>query len=345
MCDASGDGMLALPIEFYGLDYVIATYKLMNTGQFLILTDGVNVRVNITFPNDFIYNNVTYSRQKPLIVTIRSSSGFYIKADEDLTGTIITASQPIMVISGTSCISGSPSDENQCANMVEQLLPSPLLGKSYILSTLANAKLGDLYRVVAAYNNTNVQIQHHSKNYTLLQGTFYEFGISNDSMTYVACDKPCLVVQYTYGVSDNDINDKLVMVMPPAIENYDFLNVITIPERLADEKYLTSNAILITVPDKHKSDLTLNGKLLDDVDWKYFNAVNNVTYAIATINMDIGINIISHDHYIPYGLIQHGSGKFGSSYGLIGNIKVPKVTKCKYVRLSFNITFNEQCSR
>ena len=330
MCDASGDGMLALPLQFYDRQYVIATYRVMNTGQFLILSNGISAVVNISFPYDFIYNNVTYSRQNLLTVTIQMSKGFYIEAKSDLTGTIITSDQSIAVITGSTCATGSSSHARQCSNMMEQLLPNSLLGKSYILSPLSDGRSIDVFRVVAAHNNTNVQIQYHNTNHTLLQGEFYELEISNHNITHLACDKPCLLVQYTYGRSGNNSKDQLVMVTPPAIENYDYLNIITIPEKFANENRLTSNLISITIPDKQKNDLNLNGKPLDNVDWKYIKTGNNVTYAVATINVDPGINVIKHTHYAHYGLIQHGIGQSGSTYGLSGNVRVPKITQCKY---------------
>ncbi|RDD35988.1 Tyrosine-protein phosphatase Lar, partial [Trichoplax sp. H2] len=275
----------------------------------------------ISFPSNTNYGGQTYSRNRNLTINLLPNQGFFFQIAQDLTGTIIYSNKDISVLAGNLC-ANVPTSNRYCEPLQEHYMPSKYLGQNYILSTFTGRAAGDIYRIVAAYDNTTVRLQSASSNYKLSRGEFTQFELASGSDSFLTCDKPCLVVQYAKGNKADLKRADPFMTIVPAIEQYSNNLVITVPS-LFTTLNINPNYVLITIQDKYKDGLMLNGKVLQGISWRQVttNDVSNV-YSTASINVPIGTSRLTHnDSSIIYGAIQYGWASGSIGYGSFGDIQ------------------------
>lgn len=317
----SADGYLALPTISYGKQYIIATYTPKSLSQFLITASQDQTKISIIFSRNVVYNGNTYSKNKQLIFTMQASQSFYYGYDEDLTGTVINANKNVAVLAGNRC-ANVPVGSNKCEVLIEQFLPTRTLGMNYVLTSFADRIAGDIFRVVAAYDNTKVQMHLNGQIRTISQGSYTEFELASDSGMYLNCSKPCVVAQYNKGHVSNDDHAEPMMILIPAINQYQssytFFSVIT------REDEVTDRYVNIAILDSQKSGLRMDGNTLQhlhDVVWRQVTTKFG-TYAVTAISIEDGRHVINHiNPNVYFSLIQYGYGRT-LSYGFLAGVKL-----------------------
>ncbi|EDV21445.1 uncharacterized protein TRIADDRAFT_60085 [Trichoplax adhaerens] len=323
-----------LPVQFYGKEYVIATYTPLIYGHMLIISKDANTQVEISFPSNTNYGGQTYSRNRNLTINLLPNQGFFFQIAQDLTGTIIYSNKDISVLAGNLC-ANVPTSNRYCEPLQEHYIPSKYLGQNYILSTFTGRAAGDIYRIVAAYDNTTVRLQSASSNYNLSRGEFTQFELASGTDSFLTCDKPCLVVQFAKGTNADLKGADPFMTIVPAIEQYSNNLVITVPS-LFTIYNINPNYVLITIQDKYKDGLMLNGKVLQGISWRQVttNDVSNV-YSTASINISIGTSRLTHnDSSMTYGAIQYGWASGSIGYGSFGDIQWSTMFSCKSIEFT-----------
>ena len=161
----------------------------------------------------------------------------------DLTGTLIKADKPIVVISGHMC-GQIPLGERACDLLSVQIPPHTTWGYTFLLSPLSNRNTGDFYRFATLLDNTQVDItcvDAGGSNPTTTSmtlnaeqgsnhGTFetHPGGGCVNVLKYccLQASNPVVVAQYSYGHGADegcgklpgDLGDPFMILIPPVVQ-------------------------------------------------------------------------------------------------------------------------------
>ena len=304
----STDGFLALSCDgmtvesdFKRYDYVILSAELTGTddnpqtnSEFLIIPCEDNTRIDIT-PTQLVTvdgpdfsttqfgpgASVSTAQWRNQVGNVRPNAGrtLLIWHSNDLTGTHIRGTKPLVVFSGHQCAQ-VPTGVSACDHLIEQIPPHTTWGYTFLLNPLALRESGDYYRVATVYDNTNVTITcvdeggnttmtlpglslnsavtPIGKNFDTFQ-TENPNGMGTTPCTHpfirkfcsLQATNPVIVAQYSQGHSvdtactaSTDFGDPFMSVIPPVIE---YLNNYTISSITAESGPFPSRYVSISV--------------------------------------------------------------------------------------------------
>ena len=227
----------------------------------------------------------------------------------DLTGSVITASQPVAVFGGhEEAVVG----EGCCAEHLEQqLFPVSTWGQRY-LAARSEPRGGSVehWRVVAATDGTVITTdppQPDSGQFTLNRGEFHEI-VSQDSFE-ISATAPVMVGQYLIsqeGTGDN-VGDPALILAPPLEQLRSDYQVIT-PEGYSSN--------WLTIARLAGEAVTLDDAVLPN---NRFRAFGSGQFEFAWIQVEAGVHHLSSEQ--PFSLSVYGySGAV--SYGYPGGLNL-----------------------
>ena len=133
----------------------------------------------------------------------------FLHSEADLTGTKVTGSCYLSVISGHQC-AFYPANVPSCDGIMEQIPPTETWGFNFFLSPLAKRQSAG-YRFIAGADNTVVTRMCNGlepDNFTLTQaGNFREVLVNMPTYCHVGSNQPLLVAQYSLGHEYGGRND------------------------------------------------------------------------------------------------------------------------------------------
>ena len=300
----STDGFVALSCDgmtvendFRRYDYVILSAEVVVTddnpqtnSEFLIIPCEDNTRIDITptrlvtvDASDFSTTQFGPGAAGPTaqwrnqVGNVRPNAGrtLLISHSNDLTGTHIRGTKPLIVFSGHQCAQ-VPTGVSACDHLVEQIPPHTTWGYTFLLNPLAFRESGDYYGVATVHDNTDITITcvDEGGNTTMtlpsisLSSAVTPRGSNFDTFqTQDANKRPCppfirkfcslqatnpvIVAQYSQGHSvvtactgRTDFGDPFMSVIPPVIQ---YLNNYTISSITAEAGSFTSRHVGISV--------------------------------------------------------------------------------------------------
>ncbi len=336
----SSDAFLVLPTQSLGKDYIVLAYK--NDGyfasqlgrtpsQFAAVAVEDSTLVNIqpttkTYANGDLPQEVLLNKGQVYLVQAEISTA---NPTGDLTGTIVTANKPIALFAGhqratlpVEAFIGatSPSRDFLC----EQIPPIQAWGKSAFIvpfpkpAQITNSGF-DIYRVLAANNNTNVYF-NKTLVATLNRGQYYEAPI-NQAGTITA-NGPILVAQYKKTSNDGGasyISDPFMMIIPPEeqfIENCKLINIqaYEIQENFQYTKVYLEHYITLVVPQDALTSTKIDGAVVSPGLYKQ---IPNSSFYYANVLVSEGQHTVNSTK--PIGVYAYGYGP-ANSYGYIGGM-------------------------
>ena len=139
---------------------------------------------------------------------------------DDLTGTKIVTDKPVSVLSGHQC-GNVPVNVDYCDHLIEQVPPTTLWGRVYYTAPLATRRSYTI-KVLAAYNSTvvNIYCSNTRVSYNVNEGDSVTYTVLNREYCSVHSDKRLLVVQFSHGQDDDNINGDPMMTLVPATNQY-----------------------------------------------------------------------------------------------------------------------------
>ncbi len=299
------DAFLVLPVHSLGRDYLAISYQGANLGlpsHVAIVGVEDNTRVAIRSPIDI----PGYPAGVPFTVNLNRMETFYFRSAfrEDLTGTRITSDKPIGVTSGAQC-AFVPDWVAACDHLVEMVPPIGAWGTSFITYPLAQKLRGDMIRVLASVDNTEVLVNNVSVA-TLSEGDYYEEIMLEASL--IETSKPALVAQYALGQGmDGVLSDPFLMQIPPTeqfLDNYIFAT----PDPGFDHHFAN-----IVIPTSQVGTFRLNGESYSAL----FTTIGSTGYSGAQIELLPGSQVVSAS--APFGLYVYGFAR-AESYGYPGGM-------------------------
>ena len=240
--DATSDGYLAIPVSSLGREYIIASYGdmgAMYSGRYPSETGIVAAydKTKVTF--ELGGNNLTRTAggMKPGEIATKTlnegdvwmfSSG---TNEGDLTGSKITSTKPVAVVSGNYC-TNIPITNKWCDYTVEMDLPVYTWGLNYHVGKVPGRKRAPLLRVFAKEPNTQVFRDNKAIGYIQQSGGLIGKGYleirlvpfeATPRSAVISGDKPIGVTLYNCGVEEDGDpmpnSDPFVMAQTP-MEQY-----------------------------------------------------------------------------------------------------------------------------
>ncbi|XP_078660061.1 IgGFc-binding protein-like [Branchiostoma floridae x Branchiostoma belcheri] len=335
---ASSDAYLALPTDGLGTEYFVSCSSIVrnyNSEGFLDIPSefgvaGVHDGTTVTIvPSQAVtFDGQNYAAGQEFSVRLDRFETLQVQASEDLTGSKITASHPVAVLSGNLFAFCRPMDETQRGtgdHIVEMIPPVDTWGKEFVTVPLAMHTGGDLFRVVAARDNTQVNVTNENTT-TLNAGEFWEIDVPSDEYRHVTSSEPVLLVQYSKtGASDSTDTDPFMMIIPPVAQfqsEYTFATVELVLTTAVPGSRSTHHINLV-VRSADKAGLLLDGQRLpSDTDW---HDVPGTDYAAAQMTISAETHTVRHLSPIStIGLFSYGFVK-PESYGYPGGLRLARI--------------------
>ncbi|MBS1913147.1 MAG: hypothetical protein JST22_14255 [Bacteroidetes bacterium] len=223
----TSDGMLVLPTNALGRNYIVASYAAVIGG-----TQELPSQLMVIAP----YNNTTVTIDQPMgtpnhtagqTVTLTMNRGDVYSAmtlgyGGDMSGAVIHSNKPVAVTAGQAC-TYIPNQINFCCcdHLSEMMLPTHAWGTKYQAVPLATRMKGDFYRVFAGADSAVVSI-NGAKYTTLLKAGggeglgWFEYRAETKDPVEFTANKPIMVAQYNPSQAyDNVPSDPFYQVLMP----------------------------------------------------------------------------------------------------------------------------------
>nr|WP_236994331.1 IgGFc-binding protein [Methylomicrobium sp. RS1] len=326
------DAYLGLPTDLAGTEYIVPSFPsakktLSSELQVVAHEDGTVVTFTPTRATVKGRDVKSVQAGKSAQFTLNRLQSIQFKAKggypADLTGSIITASKPISVFGGHQC-GVVPSKSLACDHMVEQIPPTNTWGTSFFTTPLATRKKGDVFRILAANDGTEVQLD--GDNVALLKkGKFKDVDLASGSFHQIQTSKPALVVQYSKGQSVDGVpSDPFMMIIPPA-EQFGSDYVVSTP---ASEPVSFVNYINIVAPTSQLAGLRLDGEPISASAFLIpFTPIGATGYSGAQVSVNINAHTINHLlPNVPFGVYSYGFAS-SDSYGYPGGSRLAKIAE------------------
>lgn len=303
---ASTDAYLGLPIDVLGLEYLVSSYTpSLSSSPSQIVVVGVydNTAVTIT-PKA---SAGPHSAGQPFTVNLNKNQTYYLESSGDLTGSYIKSNTPVGVFSGVKC-TNIPVNKSACDHIEEMIPPVATWGKSFITVPLATRTRGDIFRILASEDNTEILIDGVNV-ITLNKGEFLETTLTKSSI--ITSSSPTLLTQFSASSSfDGVTSDPFMMLVPPSeqfLSKYSFTT-------LGQDVGFVNSFVNVVIPTESINSLELNKSVVDPT---LFSPIGQSGFSGAQILIPAGSHTIAAD--VPFGIYVYGFGSY-DSYGYTGGM-------------------------
>ncbi|VDI25746.1 Hypothetical predicted protein [Mytilus galloprovincialis] len=313
------EGFLVIPLEFLSTNYVIPSFFVQPEAYFYRHTDSLfaigalysNTTINITLQIDdgsITYDGANYTTNQTISIVLNENTIFQLSHDTDLTGTTISASKPIAIVSGNRCNTVAtlkPDSSFYCQPFMEMILPVNQLDNAYVIPKLA-LRVNSTVRILAV-NNTEVTIQQDDSiisTRTIMSSAFIDF--QYDNISSVCSMSDIMVIIYPEDQQNTLIGSFMMTVtgIHQYLYEYDFI----VP-------YVRfENFISITVNSDEINGFILDDQLLNVHD--VFNITHN-----SDLFSSFSLPISQGEHYIVHATkARFGLWVYGDNYGYQGGM-------------------------
>lgn len=303
------DAFLALPIDALGSAYYAIGYygsTSANPSQAAIVGVHDDTTIEIVSPartssaQANVKQTIKLNKMETFLLSAYSTSN-------DITGTKITSDKPIAVTSGSKCSIIPKELTNGCDHLVEMLPPVNSWGKSFITYPLETRKKGDLIRILAGEDETEIVVNGRLVK-TLNAGGYFDLMPSNE-FNLINTSKPSLVAQYALTtLYDGVVGDPFMMLIPPVEQSLSSYTFAT------SDQNIESHYINVVIRTTGIETLILDGSVILPT---MFTLIGDGVYSAAKIKIDSGTHSIKAS--IPFALYVYGFGDY-ESYGYPGGM-------------------------
>ena len=302
-----------LDIDGLGTEYYVMGFngRFGEGSQFSVTAVADNTVVTIT-PSTSINGNPA---GVPFTVTLNAGESvkFNSAADQDVTGTRITATGDVAVFGGAACTQ-VPLGVAACDHLVSQNFSTDNYGDRFLISdNFGGGSDSDLVRVMAATDGTEVFVNGVSQG-TINAGQFLTIDRIGDAI--ITASNPVMVGQYMRGQEGTrDIGDPGFAIVPAEdqwLQSYAFSTPV------GSEAY-PDNFLNIAILSTDVGSLRLNGMSFDT---SMFTTVG--AYSVGNVAIPVGFGTISAA--IPFLAMIAGFSGFDSYFSAIATSFSPGVS-------------------
>jgi hypothetical protein len=273
--------------------------------------EGSQVMIHATADNTAV--TFTPKGSAPINVVLRAGETYkYAGGNADLTGSSVTATNPVAVFGGHEC-TNIPDSFAACDTLIEQMIPTNRLSSSYLVAASDPAVRsktpgnGDLVRVIATTDNTSVSVNGVTVA-TLNAGDVHQFELSQTDGLGAAIDAsaPVMVAQYLTGQDYlGGINTDPAMSLVPGTDTWLDDYRLATP---AGAQAFTNNYAAIVIETLDLLSLLLDG---NPVNTSSFTGIGGTAFSRGLVDLPIGLFTMSAAS--PF-LLMLGGGEWYDSY-------------------------------
>ncbi len=325
----TSEGLLALPTNVLGREYIIASYGAVIgvsqelPSQYMVIAPYNGTVVSIYHP----HRTPNHAAGESFTVELDSGdvwSAMTVGYAGDMSGAIIRSNKPIAVIAGQQC-AYIPNLLNFCCcdHIVETMLPTSAWGKTYHAVPFETRQKGSFFRIFAKEPNTKLSINGVPYSTLSTVGGEEGFGwleyraLGKDVVEFSA-DKPIYVAQYNPSqYYDNVPSDPFYLMLTP-VEQYHNRLTFSTPGEGFRKNFLN----LVCDEDGYQQiEITVAGENQWEPLWKmegvgvpkkFPSKINGKEYLGVSIDMKLGVYQMRGPS--PFGGHLYGFSSF-TSYG------------------------------
>lgn len=307
----TADTSVIYPVQQWGTEYYIYTPQMGPPDQykeFSIANQGILNTVEIQFNGMVTWEGQQYSQGSKLVFDLQPFESVQIQSKEDLTGSKISANQPVAVFTGHSCTWYF----TDCNHVYEQLLPVSSWGKEFVVATLAYTKPSSRFDTVIIQASENTEIQITSQDGTaspkqIVAGETLFINLPYPNSLHFTTDKGVQVLyEFNGGINQNgETNDPFLITVLPTDR---FSTSYTM-----DSQVGFNNEALIIAQTNNLGKLTLdNNQLPNNIQWTQAGK-SKYSWAQISYGEGTGFHQASHPDS-PFALYSFGVSK-DNGYG------------------------------
>ena len=342
----SADSFLALPPHDLGAasyTYIAAMIHTQNSSEdgrpIHSLVGIVSVEndtlLTITPTHDMTIGGESVEAGDSINVTLHRAETLLIAFVGDLTGTKVTSTRPISFFSGDQC-PRIPRGQAACDQIVEQLPPVEAWGRQFITAPLKTRKRFDVFRIVAASNDTIVSItctlpsgrQGYVDVFALNEGGFTDVQVSSREFCWMEAEKSILLLQFAVGQNVDLVYGDPFMALVPAVSQY--TNSFTLPVVNSAINDFTHYLNIIIPAEHYQPDqIFLDGQSLQSRELDFVAIVRNgetMAYGSQVTVSATTHTLIHRNSTGRIGVMSYGFDH-GASYGHIGGMRLPQFSE------------------
>eukprot|EP01135_Chromosphaera_perkinsii_P001584 Nk52_evm54s207 gene=Nk52_evmTU54s207 len=302
----SSYGYLAIDRNHWGRHYVVLSMpnenfsedgvEQMFVGSLTLIAQHDSTRI-VVIPSC----NVSLPEESPdfedgkLHITLNMGESYLIQAADfdglDLSGTWISASEPVAAFTGHSC--SSLQSESYCSSFAKQLTPTSKCGNAFLMAPFAGGAEGFFLKIVTLQSNTSVQLSpgiahtiEHARGSLFMQ-------FEDNQPLVMASSKPIIAMQFAKGIpkqereSTNKLGDILPLLLIPTkyfAREYDVFRLTTWDTKVA-----------MIIGNEAKNSVVVNG-ITPTIEWMPIGDDENVygNFSIADIRGNSSPNATFH---------------------------------------------------
>lgn len=307
------DAFLGLPTDILGTEYLVLSHEnvnIVNANQFGIVAAVNGTVVSIT------PSMAAGARPAgvPFDINLNQGQTYQLRNTAnlgDLSGTVITSTQPIAVFGSHQCANIPDGNTTACDHIVEQLPPTSTWGQSFVTMPLATRRNGDTFRFLAQNNGTAVSV-NGTVVATLNRGQVHERLINGPAS--ITSTAPILVAQFSNGSSfDGVTSDPFMMLIPPFEQ---FLGNYTITTPASG---FATNFVNVVAPNSAVGSITLDGV---PIPASAFTPIPGSAFSGSQRPVSLGSHNLGGPQ--PFGVFAYGFDSF-DSYGYPGGLALGEV--------------------
>jgi outer membrane autotransporter protein len=281
--------------ERLGTNYVVAGYQNIRPDQMSVQATQDNTKVTFT-PKG----------QAAIEVTLNAGQTYMYQGSFQLTGSSILADKPVAVFSGNNC-TNVPTGVGACDHIVEQMPSIDQLSSSYLLAqTPRTGTLGNVMRVVATEDNTEVRVNGTVVATLAAKGDYYEGRVAGG--VELVATRPVLVAQYLIGQGQANANTDPAMTIVPGSDQWLKSYVFATPSGTAN---FPTDYVSIIIQTASLSSLTLDGTV---VDAALFTGLGSTLYSFGNVDVSGTEGPFAISAETPFQLLLSGFDSYDSYF-------------------------------
>ena len=304
------DAYLGLPRTLLGTDHIVLGYNGGAGGpsefQIIGTVDGTQVIITPSVAGTGRAAGVPY------VIILNRLQSYQLEATgatTDLSGTLISSTQPLALFGGAVCTNIPDNGTLACDHVVEQIPATGAWGQNFLTASLATRTAGDIFRVIARDNGTQVTLDGVLVA-TLNKGQIYQTSLASNTRHTIVASAPVLVAQYCKGqTADNVLSDPFMMLIQPT-EQFQTSYTLTTP---AATPVAFTNFINVVAQAGTASQCRIDGNPFSAA----FNSISGTTYVAALQSVTLGThNLTCPDPFAAYSYGYASADSYGYPGGL-----------------------------
>ena len=310
----TGDGFLVLPTTQLGKQYSVVNYKAAEAES----VKGYKAFVCLSALNTETLVDITTKGGVSVQIDLNPYESYRFDGEslEDLTGTFITSTKPLTVISGVYTRVPSYANNAHFDGLIEQMPPRSSFGHKFLMAPFYGINSGYVYRIISSMKSTTIKFSN-LRTVQIEANEWYEGEVLDNSVILIESDNPVLVVQYMKSRFTGITADASMMIVP-SVES--FVNNVTFPVvKLTGYPVIQYN-IHVTVNCNYVDEL-----IFDDIEsmsvWERLETYNGEMCVIRG-NVTVGVHSVTHHDpeakftVAVYGFYSHSAYAYPAGFDL-----------------------------